>query len=338
MRRLLPAVLIFLAIGPMPGTDQIFPKVRFTQSAAAHPIRFPAGRTGMLRFVRGWHLTSPHGMFGGFSALARIGPDRFQFIGDNGYATRLTLSPAGGIAAVRIAALPTPDGHPRRKSMIDTESLVFDPASGKSRVALEGINQVWRMDAGLTRIESRRRLPGLPYWPANWGPEAMVRLADGRTIIFSEDADDDPRGTEALVYTGDPAAAGKPPIRFFYDAGGKGLVSDAAPLPDGRILLVHRRLGFDPVFTTILAIVDPANIGKDTVVRSHAIGRVPVPLADNYEGAAITVEDGRTWLWLVSDDNFNVWQRSLLIQFELVDLPRRQSADKKPADGKKAAR
>src|SRR3546814_6810451 len=82
----------------------------------------------------------------------------------------------------------------------------------------------------------------------------MVRLADGRTIVLSEGADDDPRGREALLYVGDPAEPGPEPIRFLYDSDGRGPVSDAAPLPDGRILLVHRRLGFDPVFTTILSV------------------------------------------------------------------------------------
>src|SRR3546814_19118940 len=90
----------------------------------------------------------------------------------------------------------------------------------------------------------------------------MVRLADGRTIVLSEDADDDPRGREALLYTGDPAEPGPAPIRFFYASDGRGAVSDAAPLPDGRILLVHRRLGFDPVFTTTLSVAaDRTSVG-----------------------------------------------------------------------------
>ena len=156
----------------------------------------------------------------------------------------------------------------------------------------------------------------------------MARLADGRTILFREAPDKEMRGSEVLVFAGDPAMEGPPPVRFFYDAEGKGSVSDAAALPDGRILLVHRRLGVDPVFTTIIGILDPANIGPDTLVRSREIGRVPKPLADNFEGAAVEVRDGRTWLWLVSDDNFNSWQRSLLLEFELVGLP----------DSKKAAR
>ena len=330
MRRLLPAALIFLAIGPLPGTVMRFSEVDLTESATARPLVYAPERAGPMRFERGWHLVSPHSRFGGFSAIARTGPDRFQLVGDNGYWTRLTLDSRGAVSDMRIRSLPTPDGRPARKSMADAEAMVFDPDTGKSWIALENINQIWRLDADLATIESRRKLPE-PGWPKNSGPEAMARLADGRTVVFSEDADDDPRGREALIFTGDPAAPGPPPIRFFYDSRGKGLVSDAAPLPDGRILLVHRRLGFDPVFTTIIAIVDPAEIRKDAVVRSRTIGRVPTPLAENYEGAAVSVEGGKTWLWLVADDNFNAWQRSLLLQFELVDLPPTPTPDSKKA-------
>lgn len=330
MRRLLSAALIFLAVGPVPGTVMRFPETDLTERAEARQLAFAPATTGTMRFVRGWHLVSPHSRFGGFSALAHIGPDRFQLIGDNGYWTHLTLDGRSSVSDVRIRALPTPDGRPQRKSMVDAEAMFVVPEGGKSWIAFEGINQIWRLNADLSQIESRRKLPE-PRWPKNSGPEAMTPLADGRTVVFSEGADNDPRGREALIYSSDPAAPRRAPIRFFYDSRGKGLVSDAAALPDGRILLVHRRLGFDPVFTSIVAIVDPADIKKDAVVRSRTIGRVPGPLAENYEGAAISVEQGRTWLWLVADNNFNRWQRSLLLQFELTDLPPKTTPDSKKA-------
>ena len=100
-------------------------------------------------------------------------------------------------------------------------------------------------------------------------------------MVFSEHADDDLRGRAALTYSCDPAAPGPLPVRFFYDSARRGLVSDAAALPDGRILLVHRRLGFNPVFTTIVAIVDPVDIKADAVVRARTVGRVPRALAEN---------------------------------------------------------
>lgn len=327
MRRLILAVLIFLAIGPAPGRVVRFPETDLTQRVTARPLVYPADKTGMLRFKRGWRLESPHSFFGGFSALAVTAPGQFLLVGDNGYWTRLRLSDDGAVSDFRIAELALPKGTARRKSLSDVEALYHDPASGTLWVALEGINQVWRFDPTFDRIESRARLPE-PHWPSNRGPEAMTRLADSRMVVFSEDADDDPRGREALIFAGDPAVPGARAQRFYYDAEGKGLVSDAVTLPDGRLLLVHRRLGLDPVFTTILALVDPHDIRPGATVRSRAIGRVPKPLADNYEGAATTIEGGRTMLWLISDDNQNRWQRTLLLKFELTELP----------DSKKAAR
>ncbi len=327
MRRLLLAALIFLAIGPVPGMEQRRWRDVRIDRASAHRLDVPAEDAGMMRFVRGWHLVSPHSRFGGFSAVAKIGPDRFQLVGDNGWWTRLTLHPDGRLSDVRIRLLPTPGGGADRKKLSDVEAMQVDPATGRSWMALERVNEVRRFDAALTRIESHARLPGAA-WPANSGAEAMVRLKDGRWLVFSEDARG-PRGREALLYDGDPAVPGTRATRFFYDSQGRGLVSDAAVLPDGRVLLIHRRLGIKPIFTTIVALAEPADIAPGGTLTARTIGRVPAALADNFEGAVVSSEQGRTFLWLVSDNNFNRWQRSLLLQFELVGLP---------PDNKKAAR
>jgi hypothetical protein len=37
------------------------------------------------------------------------------------------------------------------------------------------------------------------------------------------------------------------------------------------------------------------------------------------EGVSTTVENGRTIVWLVSDDNFSPLQRTLLLKFALVE-------------------
>lgn len=336
MRRLVLAALFFVAIGPLVNTRQVRPVVdTAAQGIALHALDYPVGRSGSLRFVRGWRLTSSNAMFGGLSALAVTGPDRFQLVTDNGYWARFAVLPSGRVAGARIGKIRIPGQGRVKKANSDVEALLFDPAINQSWVALELVNEVWRLDPALGRIESRAVLPK-PHWPKRSGPEAMARLSDGRIVIFSENADDDPRGRKALLFEGDPAVPGTRARRFYYDAEDKGAVSDAATLPDGPILLVHRRLGFDPVFTTILAIVDPADIRPGAVVRSRAIGRVPRGLAENYEGAAVTTEGARTFLWLVSDNNFQRWQRSLLVEFELVGLPPRRNPSQ--TGSKKAAR
>src|SRR3546814_16259148 len=81
MRRLLTAALIFAALGPMPGTVMRFPEAELTESAAARPIAFVPSTSGTVRFVRGWNILSTHRRLGGFSAIARTGPDRFKRMG-----------------------------------------------------------------------------------------------------------------------------------------------------------------------------------------------------------------------------------------------------------------
>src|SRR3546814_11524010 len=122
MRRLLTAALIFAALGPMPGTVMRFPEADLTESAAARPIAFVPSTSGMVRFVRGWPLVSPHRRFGGFSPIARTGPDRFPLVGDNGYGPRRTPDTRGPISAVAIRPLPTTDGRPARKPLITSQS------------------------------------------------------------------------------------------------------------------------------------------------------------------------------------------------------------------------
>jgi len=337
MRRLFFAALIFVALGPVPGTVQRFPIDDWTQGASARPLVLAPQTSGTLRFVRGWNLVSSHSRFGGLSGIARIAPDRFLLIGDNGYATRLAFDHDGRLSAFHVAPLPAPPGWPDRKSMLDSESLFVDRAQGTAWVGLERINQLWRFDDALTRLEARHAPVVLRDWPKGRGPEAMARLADGRIIILAEGGRDDPRRNRGVMLAGYPGALSAPPTRFFYDSQDKGAVSDAAPLPDGRILIVHRKVGWNPVFTTNLSVADPDEVRPNTILRSRTIGTVPRALAENYEGAAISVEQGRTWLWLVADHNFNTWQRSLLLQFELTDLPPKKATASKKAARKPAA-
>lgn len=326
MRKMIFALLIFAAIGPMPGSAQHYPvdvivDVVTAARIIAAPDHRPPAPGDHLRFVEGWHLTSRHSRFGGFSSLALLGPRRFQMMGDNGYWTRMTLGPAGRVSGLTMGRLPRPPEYPDRKGYADAESAIYDRATGKTWVGLEGVNQILRLDPALSRVEARRKSPWLDGWPENSGPEAMVRLADGRTLLVSEGADHDPRGVEVLVFSGDPAVWGAPPVRLFYDAQGKGQVSDAALLPDGHVLLVHRRLALSPLFTTILAVADPADLAPEKVWRSRTIGQVPEHLRENYEGVAVGVERGRVFVWLVSDHNFSSWQRTLLMKFELAGMP-----------------
>ena len=58
-----------------------------------------------------------------------------------------------------------------------------------------------------------------------------------------------------------------------------------------------------------------------SLAQLRTIAEIAPPLTiDNSGGIANqTVRDGRRYLYIVSDDNFNPLQRTLLMQFELND-------------------
>jgi hypothetical protein len=97
-------------------------------------------------------------------------------------------------------------------------------------------------------------------------------------------------------------------------------VSDAAILPDGRLLLLNRRFEWLEGFSLVVTIADAGALSEGSVIEAHEIARLEPPLTiDNMEGASVTVENGRTIVWLVSDDNFFPLQRTLLLKFALAE-------------------
>jgi hypothetical protein len=69
--------------------------------------------------------------------------------------------------------------------------------------------------------------------------------------------------------------------------------------------------------------VPRTEIGPDRRVSGEVVGAVGVPLTvDNFEGVAVrTGDDGETLIYVISDDNFNPLQRTLLMLFEVPLRP-----------------
>ncbi|MEY4270853.1 MAG: hypothetical protein RLZZ58_2069 [Pseudomonadota bacterium] len=329
MRKAFAALLLLCLTGPMPWTAHERVAERGGQAIFARAVALPIGPRGSaLHPLEAWALTSPNSRFGGFSGLALTGERRFLAVSDQGMEARFAL-PARGGAAVGTRIGPLTGMQPQaRKALSDAEAVVYDAVTGTYWTSFEGISQIWRTDDRRGAVTARRRVAAMARWSANRGAEAMARLADGRFIILSEGADADTRGTEALLFPADPALAGSTPARFFYDDQGKGQVTDAATLPDGRLLLLHRRvdwIGFArgrQAFVSTIALADPADLRRDSVLRAVTIAVIgPDGLSDNFEGMVVGREQGETIMWLISDDNFNSWQGNVLLKYR-VDLAR----------------
>lgn len=278
----------------------------------------PCCMAGPLHLVGAWELASRNPMFGGYSALVRTGPGRLLAMSDRGYYLSFQMpdSPPG---EVRFG--PLLNDETQVKANRDIEAASRDPATGRIWLAQEGRNTIERRSPDLSR-QAFRRSPQMKHWPANTGPEAMVRLSDGRFIVLCECSEGyfSTGRHPAFLFPADPSEGGMG-AEFIF-SGVKGYrPTDMAELPDGRVLILARRLVW-PVparFAIKVLIADPRRItpGGTWQAREIADLAAPWPL-DNYEGLAIErAADGRLVAWIISDENGAVAQRVLLLKVEI---------------------
>lgn len=316
------ALILLVAMGLAPGTWLRSPPQRPSHAQVVEAMPELLGpeccRYGPFHLSGAWQLTSPNSDFGGWSALLVARPGRLLAFSDRGYSLDMPQPGEGG--ALRIGAV-FPD-KAQYKENRDIESATRDPASGRFWIALEGRNAISRHGPDLAG-QVIRQPPEMRKWLLNTGPEAMLRLADGRFVVLSE-ANVDWTGRtvhEALLFPGDPTLPA--PAQGFRFAGPKGYRPvDMAQLPDGRVLVLMRRLRWPmPArFAAKLALADPAEIASGELWHSREIADLDAgPLGtDNFEGLAVTPgKDGAVTVWLISDDNSAVTQRTLLWRLEL---------------------
>jgi len=146
----------------------------------------------------------------------------------------------------------------------------------------------------------------------------MARLQDGRFLLIQEDDGDD--GTsQAVLFAGDPAMPDTISLTVRYRPPKGHRITDAALLPNGRLILLSRGFTWRGGWSAKLLTADlPSKAGQ--TLQTFEVATLAAPLTvDNMEALAVTSEGGRTILWLASDDNLNPLQRTLLMKFELME-------------------
>lgn len=335
MKRLL--LLAVVVIGLAPGTFLRTPGGTRDDVAVVTITPRPEriGVRGELQLTGAWELTSPHGRFGGFSALAAMPGGRLIAGTDRGFLLDLDLSdgtPRAVPGSYRFVGI---SGR-GRKEVVDLESLTRDPATGTLWGGFEFDNLVLRWTTDGTRTITAP--PEIADWDLNSGAEAMVRLADGRFLLIEEGDHEGIEGQhQAFLYPGEPAEGGSPLVSHFAAPGGYDPV-DVTELPDGRLLILLRRVRyFIPArFDTAIMIADPKAIRPGAVWRGRMIQRLEGGIfADNFEGIAYVpsaADPAKGNIWLISDNNFSVFQRSLLLRFAWPGKEEARANEKAPGN------
>ncbi|WP_441238982.1 esterase-like activity of phytase family protein [Bradyrhizobium sp. 930_D9_N1_4] len=286
-------------------------------------------RFGSLQYRSGLVLTSPYRGFGGLSGIRLDAKgERFLAISDQGGWFTGSIRYAGGkmvaLDDVEAAPMLNAEGRPitEKRLWYDTESLARD--GNLVYVGLERVNQIMRYDFAKGGTSARGELlptpPALRKLPTNKGLEAMVAVPKGQPlagtlIAFSErglDAD----GNLTAFLIGGPS-----PGQFSVRRTDKFDISDATLLPSGDLLILERKFSWFTGINIRIRAIPLKSIAPNALVDGPALFAADLGHeVDNMEGidAHVTAE-GETVLTLVSDDNFSMLQRTLLLQFTLVE-------------------
>jgi hypothetical protein len=274
-------------------------------------------RLGALLFLEGWEVRSDSPRFGGISAL-HVEAGEATALSDAGTLLRFALPGAAGPGRVRLDPLPDGPGPATRKSNRDTEAMWI--AGPWLWAGFEKHNMVWRYRRADLRAMAQAQPEPMRRWRGNAGPEAMARLADGRFLVFGEGGSDSRGDSDAVLFDGDPADPATPAALLHYRRVPGYRITDAALLPDGRLLLLNRRFAWLEGISAVVTVAEARGLRAGATIEGREIARLEPPLTvDNMEALSVTRENGRTIVWIASDDNFFPLQRTLLLKFALVE-------------------
>lgn len=297
----------------------------FPPGAAAKPLAIaPLPPGSRLELLGGLQLDDEALGFGGLSALHLDADLRITAISDLAHwmTARIELREGRpvGLSGLRTGPLADGAGKPLPRGYNgDSESLAR-LADGTWLVGFERWHRIRayrRLDGPGTYVPAP---PGLENAPGNGGLESLAALADGRLLAITESLDVPAGPGLVRAWLGGPPGPWMP---LAYRAGEGLSPADAAPLPDGGALVLERSFSLFSGFGGRLMRLSAAALraaGPGTVLEGEEILRIAAPLpVDNFEGVSAARVDGRTLVAMVSDDNQNLLQRSLLLLFVLVD-------------------
>jgi hypothetical protein len=298
------------------------PIASFDPSDRAH-VRF-----GALRYRSGLVLTSSFPGFGGLSGLRLDAKgERFISFSDKGswFTGRIVYqgSEMSGLADVEAAPMLGPDGKPiTTRGWFDSESIALD--GSLVYIGLERVNMVLRFDfsKGFTRalgevVPMPLAVKKLPF---NKGLEALVVVPKGlplaSTLIALSERGLDRDGNLIAFLVGGPT-----PGQFSVRRTENFDISDATLLPSGELLVLERKFSLVEGLGVRIRRIPLTSLAPGALVDGPSIFAADLGSEiDNMEGIdAFVTPEGDTVLTLVSDDNFSLLQRTLLLQFTLVE-------------------
>ncbi|MBL0925665.1 MAG: esterase-like activity of phytase family protein [Sphingomonadaceae bacterium] len=324
--------LAFLAVA---GVRVVYPSK--SQAIALKPLPLDSNHPGIRRlgdliFLNAWELRSDNQDFGGISALTVLADGRFIGIGDAGTLIGFGMGKGHNMDRPFIAPLPGKPLSGFDYRDWDSEGIAYNPGSGEFWVSFEANHAIRRYSRSFSRVTGSVEMSGRHKWAPNKGIEALVRLPDGRFVAIAENLEQGLH--EGYLFSGDPVEKGTVKTWFQFRPPAGYRVTDAVLLSDGRLMLLNRSVGYLRGFSAKLSILELSQIGRNAIVAGEVVATLGAPLlVDNMEGIAVTPDKTGDIIWLISDNNFNIFQRTLLMKFRLAERQDKKKPEAVAAPG-----
>lgn len=259
-----------------------------------------------------WHLTSDNDEFGGLSGLDILRSGSMLAVTDDGKFVWIGMDPETG----------SPDGIGSIAYMRDENGDIFP-----SKRSGDAEDLVYRDGLAIVSFEQDHRIAA--YDLETCGAAAHAAPVTKLNKVIDRHTLKNNRGTEAIAFVDDALKVG---FETHFSGGSPvGLVrvdgtldqrqQTAQPplflmtgmdVADGLTAMVFR--AYDPI-RGARAIVQ---VQRDKETIAQATLRSPLPV-DNFEAIAIGKSpSGKPRIWLISDDNFDEDQRTLLLALDLT--------------------
>lgn len=289
-------------------------------------------RFGRLTWRGGLVLRSRSDYFGGYSglALSRDGT-KLLAVSDSGSwlsaGLRYKDGVLSGLSDTKIGPIPQKDGRPIQDERArDAESLTplrqTDGLDGRYLIGFENQHRLeeYRFEDGEMHgpLLTRPRPPQLYPMRLNQGYEGVTTMRGGRhkgaMVAFAE---------RKLTKAGDHTGAlviGKKAHPIFMKRHAEFDITALDSLADGRLLVLERSFIRSALRLEIrLRLIEAKDIKPGAILGGEVLLETGTQRQiDNFEAMDVReTEAGETIITLLSDDNFNFFQRTMLSQFSL---------------------
>lgn len=285
-----------------------------------------------LIYRGGLQLSSVHDDFGGLSGIGFTGPDgKLAMVSDEGsfVSGQLIYDETGApLSLVGVTIVPI-----QNSKGVDLPRAFARDAEALAVVERDGLPYAVRVGfENLTRVADFTLTNGVPGGPArevtipDWLSDARTNesleavciapLASpvaGSTLLLTEGViEGDGSHSAYLLGKND-----KGPLT--YRSGDGTNPTDCAFLPNGDLLVLERGVSLIN-FAAKLMRVPAAEVKPNAQMVGEILYEGVGGSLDNMEGLAVHPgPDGQTRITLISDNNFNDWERNLLLEFTLPE-------------------